>query len=82
MDDGAPLNLQILPPIPLPKTLILVNNFVVNATKFLNRFRCVAGSITRFAFHVCLLERISLRGRWVAALLFERPYRQPASSQH
>ncbi len=38
--DDAPLNYGAINPIPLPKTLLLVNNFVVNTTRFLNRFRC------------------------------------------
>ena len=35
---GEEIDHSVLPPIPLPKTLLLVNNFVVNTTRFLNRF--------------------------------------------
>lgn len=34
----APINYAVLSPIPLPQTIMLVNNFVLNTTKFLNRF--------------------------------------------
>mmetsp|Transcript_49836 Transcript_49836/g.98477 ORF Transcript_49836/g.98477 Transcript_49836/m.98477 type:complete len:197 (+) Transcript_49836:171-761(+) len=38
MTEEAPLNYALMSPVPLPKTLLLVNNFIVNTTKFLNRF--------------------------------------------
>lgn len=36
--DQAPVNLRHINPVPLPKTVLLVNNFIINTTKFLNRF--------------------------------------------
>jgi hypothetical protein len=36
--DEAPANYSALSPVPLPKTLLLVNNFILNTTQFLNRF--------------------------------------------
>uniref|UniRef100_A0A7S2BZZ9 WASH complex subunit 3 n=1 Tax=Florenciella parvula TaxID=236787 RepID=A0A7S2BZZ9_9STRA len=36
--EEAPINLKLINPVPLPKTLMLVNNFIVNTTKFLNKF--------------------------------------------
>uniref|UniRef100_A0A7S2SFF6 WASH complex subunit 3 n=1 Tax=Rhizochromulina marina TaxID=1034831 RepID=A0A7S2SFF6_9STRA len=36
--DVAPENLRAVHPVPLPKTLVLINNFITNTTKFLNRF--------------------------------------------
>ena len=33
------MNLKLIDPVPLPKTLLLINNFVVNTTQFLNQLR-------------------------------------------
>ena len=37
--EEAPMNLRLINPIPLPKTLVLVNNFVITTTDFLNQLR-------------------------------------------
>mmetsp|Transcript_2367 Transcript_2367/g.5115 ORF Transcript_2367/g.5115 Transcript_2367/m.5115 type:complete len:233 (+) Transcript_2367:169-867(+) len=36
--DDTPLDYSNIPPIPLPKTILLVNHFVVSTANFLNRF--------------------------------------------
>jgi len=60
----APINYAVLSPIPLPKTITLVNNFVLNTTRFLNRFsnECdlkladVSHRITNTQTLLCVLE--------------------------
>jgi hypothetical protein len=38
MDDFSLLDLKKVSPVPLPKTLLVVNNFIINTTRFLNHF--------------------------------------------
>jgi len=64
LGSDAPINYAVLSPIPLPKSVMLVNNFVLNTTKFLNRFSNevdlkladVSHRITNTQTLLCVLE--------------------------
>ena len=36
--DELPIDRKAIPPIPVSKTIVLINNFVVNTTRFINHF--------------------------------------------
>jgi hypothetical protein len=63
-DAELPVDLSQLPPIPLPKSLLLINNFVANTTRFLNHFafECedrisrVSSNLTRVEVMLAILE--------------------------
>lgn len=63
-DAELPVDLSQLPMIPMPKSLLLINNFVVNTTRFLNHFayECedrisrVSSNLTRVEVMLAILE--------------------------
>lgn len=63
-DVDLPVDLSQLPMIPMPKSLLLINNFVANTTRFLNHFahECeeriarVSTNLTRVEIMLAILE--------------------------
>ncbi|KAF4317550.1 hypothetical protein G195_007556 [Phytophthora kernoviae 00238/432] len=63
-DAELPVDLSQLPSIPVPKSLLLINNFVANTTRFLNHFahECeeritkVSDNVTRVEILLAILE--------------------------
>ena len=64
LDEELPVDLSQLRPIPIRKTLLLINNFVSNTTRFLNHFSAVceeklarvANNLTRLEVQLAILE--------------------------